>query len=210
MKSFLVLSLAFLSTLTLHNPAYSLSVICNERNMINVYSSFTTRAVAESWYPEVLLVDGNTVQFGAGDNHWYTPHNNSLVKENTWELTSGGRLYKVKYVRKNNKLLLMMSTKGGYKQIPPATYRNCIDTSSSSSSTGTSNKAKSAFRNLSVCNRKYVQQFMKSQGLYSGSIDGQWGPSTAAGVNGAKKLSKLKNLSSEQVIAKLSDNLVCN
>ena len=117
-------------------------MICNERNMINVYSSFTTRAVAESWYPEVLLVDGNTVQFGAGDNRWYKPHNNSLVKENTWELTSGGRLYKVKYVRKNNKLLLMMSTKGGYKQIPPATYRNFIDTSSTRRSSKSNRSSK--------------------------------------------------------------------
>ena len=150
------------------------------------------------------------------------------MKESKWEFFIDNRSYHTKYNMKKNMVEVRViaaycnclhfcpplntssfSTHGDYS-LPPVTYKNCIDTSGSSSSTGTSNRTKSAFRNLSVCNRKYVQQFMKSQGLYSGSIDGQWGPSTAAGVNGAKKLSKLKNLSSEQVIAKLSDNLVCN
>ena len=68
----LVLSLAFMSTVALLNPAYSLSVICNERNMTELtYNAFTSRKAAESWFPKVISVKGDTVQFGDGNDRWY-------------------------------------------------------------------------------------------------------------------------------------------
>ena len=69
--------------------------------------------------------------------------------------------------------------------------------------------AQKSFNNLSMCNRKYVQQFLRGQGLYSGSIDGLWGGGTTSGLEKAGKKGKLKGLTSSKIIEKLSDNLVC-
>ena len=69
---FLVLSLAFMSTVALLNPAYSLSVICNERNMTgSTYNAFTSRKAAEIWFPQVVSIQEDHVQFGDGNDRWY-------------------------------------------------------------------------------------------------------------------------------------------
>ena len=91
---FLVLSLAFMSTVALLNPAYSLSVICNERNMTALtYSAFTSRKGAESWFPKVISIQEDTVQFGDGNDRWYEAYDNSRVKESKWEFFIDNRSY---------------------------------------------------------------------------------------------------------------------
>ena len=66
--------------------------------------------------------------------------------------------------------------------------------------------AQKSFNNLSMCNRKYVQQFLRGQGLYSGSIDGLWGGGTTSGLEKAGKKGKLKGLTSSKIITSNQNN----
>ena len=66
-----------------------------------------------------------------------------------------------------------------------------------------------AFRKLSTCDRKYVQQFLRGQELYSGSIDGKWGQNTYKGLVQAGKAGKLKRKTPSEIITVLANNPVC-
>ena len=66
------------------------------------------------------------------------------------------------------------------------------------------------FSKLTNCNKRYVQQFLKGQNFYNGSIDGLWGIGTAEGLRKAKKLSAFKNLTTAQIFEKLKLNPICN
>ena len=66
----------------------------------HTYSAFTSRKAAESWFPKVISVKRDTVQFGDGNDGWYEAHENSRVGENKWEFFIGNRGYHTKYNRK--------------------------------------------------------------------------------------------------------------
>lgn len=61
----------------------------------------------------------------------------------------------------------------GYKGTAPIIYRTC-NKIGVSASLGISDysKGKRVFASLSNCNKRYLQQFLKGQGAYSGAIDG--------------------------------------
>jgi hypothetical protein len=63
------------------------------------------------------------------------------------------------------------------------------------------------FSKLNRCNRIYVQQFLKGQGLYRSSIDGKWGPVTAAAV---EKILEQKDTTSSELLEQLKQNSLCN
>ena len=68
----------------------------------------------------------------------------------------------------------------------------------------------SKFNELSACNKKYLQQFLKGQGLYFGGIDGLYGRGTEKAVEAALKLPIFKNESVEGFFKKIIRNPVCN
>ena len=98
----------------------------------------------------------------------------------------------------------------GYNPIGPVRY-NCEATKSSkpSSVSGGSDKLKTEFNKLSQCNKKYLQQFLKGQGLYFGAIDGAWGAGTKRAVNAALKLPTFKNMSPNAFFKKIQQNPIC-
>ena len=99
----------------------------------------------------------------------------------------------------------------GYYTVGPVRY-TCEATKSASSAqlSGSSNKLKTEFNKLSKCNKKYLQQFLKGQGLYFGGIDGQWGKGTSKAVNAALKLPTFKNMSPNAFFKKIQQNPICN
>ena len=98
----------------------------------------------------------------------------------------------------------------GYYTVGPVRY-TCEATKSASSAqlSGSSNKLKTEFNKLSKCNKKYLQQFLKGQGLYFGGIDGQWGKGTSKAVNAALKLPTFKNMSPNAFFRKIQQNPIC-
>ena len=71
-------------------------------------------------------------------------------------------------------------------------------------------KLRSEFQKLSQCNKKYLQQFLKGQGVYFGTIDGRWGNGTNKAVNAALKLPTFKNMSPNAFFKKIQQNPICN
>ena len=95
----------------------------------------------------------------------------------------------------------------GYHTVGPVKY-NCEATkiSKPASVSNRDSKLKSEFQKLSQCNKKYLQQFLKGQGLYFGTIDGRWGNSTNKAVNAALKLPNFKNMSPNAFFKKIQQN----
>ena len=101
----------------------------------------------------------------------------------------------------------------GYEALGPVRY-TCESskgtTSSSSGGTKSNNQLKNEFSKLSRCNKKYLQQFLKGQGLYFGTIDGRWGKGTNKAVNAALKLPTFENMSANAFFKKIQQNPICN
>ena len=72
------------------------------------------------------------------------------------------------------------------------------------------NQLKNEFQKLSQCNKKYLQQFLKGQGLYFGGIDGRWGNGTNKAVSAALKLPTFKNMLPNAFFKKIQQNPICN
>ena len=99
----------------------------------------------------------------------------------------------------------------GYPTVGPIKYTcEAIKSASSTNAAGSSGKLKTEFNKLSQCNRKYLQQFLKGQGLYFGTIDGRWGKGTNKAVNAALKLPTFENMSANAFFKKIQQNPICN
>lgn len=98
----------------------------------------------------------------------------------------------------------------GYRPMGPVFFK-CFGKSASNQTANSAQGSieRSEFKRLSSCNRRYVQQFLKGQGFYSSSIDGKWGPGTAAAVKRAMKMPKFRNLTAAQFFDTLINNPVC-
>lgn len=117
--------------------------------------------------------------------------------------------YKIKINPYENSGTVIMH-RNGYRPMGPVFFK-CFG---KSASTQTANSAqgsidRSEFKRLNSCNRRYVQQFLKGQGFYNSSIDGKWGPGTAAAVKRAMKMPKFQNLTAAQFFDKLKNNPMC-
>ena len=189
----------------------SKELICSDRNVGPASSAFVSRKAAESWYPKYIRLTDTEVQFGTGPNSWYESSRNTGQNFENASGAWGGHLYKFKYKRSNNKLTVIFITGGNYKNANPVIYKFCeILGASSGRSANTSSAVKSAFLNLSSCDRRYVQQFLLGQGLYNGALDGIWGQGTASALEKAKNIGKLKGKSVVQIIDALSENPICD
>jgi len=127
--------------------------------------------------------------------------------------TSTGTVYDDTYFLKINSFSTATLTlkSPGYHTIGPVRYTcEAIKRTSSARVSSSSNKLKTEFQKLSQCNKKYLQQFLKGQGLYFGTIDGLWGNSTNKAVNAALKLPTFKNMSPNAFFKKIQQNPICN
>lgn len=192
-------------------PALAGSYICSDRNITQVMGSFTSAKAAEKFYPPFVKLTDETVQWGKSRTEWYKPWKNIGDGGNSWEAVNGKFRWKFKYkkARRNLQVLLVhpLSTK---VNVQPLFYKNCKLLSSSGINSIVQTRVQNTFNGLSACDRKYVQQFLKGQGLYNGRIDGAWGPGTASAISKAGKKGKLRGLSTEAIIARLSENLMCD
>lgn len=201
----------FLGTLANAN-----GIICSGRNInvvINVFSrNENPRKVAEAFYPPYVRITDDFVQFGLDENRWYKPEKNigySYAQAQVIRPFRQKPLFKLNY-KKGSKTLVVTFTKHGVQRPQPLSYQNCEELGSASGTKrSNSNTVAAAFKKLRTCDRKYVQQFLKGQELYSGTIDGKWGQNTHKGLVRAGKAGKLKRKTPSEIIELLSDNLVC-
>lgn len=187
------------------------TIICSDRSVAIALSAFTSRAAAESWFPAYIYISDNQIKFGNNRNSWFFADKNIGDDYINASVSKRGTLFKFKYRKNKNNLSVKLVQGGAYRAIPPVTYKYCerLGTKSSSAQVSESSE-RAAYVRLSTCDRKYIQQFLSGQGLYSGSIDGKWGAGTASALQKAKKLGKLKGKSAAQIIQKLSQNPVCD
>ena len=187
------------------------AIICSDRNVGIAVPAFVSRAAAESWFPAYIYISDNQIKFGNNGNSWFFADKNIGDDYINASVSKRGTLFKFKYRKNKNNLSVKLVQGGAYRAIPPVTYKYCerLGTKSSSAQVSESSE-RAAYVRLSTCDRKYIQQFLSGQGLYSGSIDGKWGAGTASALQKAKKLGKLKGKSAAQIIQKLSQNPVCD
>ena len=187
------------------------AIICSDRDVGIARSAFETADGAESWFPLYIYVSDVQVKFGDNRNSWFLVDKNRGDDIVNSAIAWSGTLYKIKYKKSKNTLSVKVVGDGAFVPIPPITYKNCEQLGSKSSSSNVSdNAAKAAYIKLSKCNRRYIQQFLSGQGLYKSTIDGKWGAGTAAALQKAKNIGKLKGKSAAQIIQQLSQNLVCD
>ena len=187
------------------------AIICWERNVGIAASAFVSRAAAESWFPAYIYISDEQVKFGDSRNSWFKVTSNIGDDYINAAATRSSTLFKFKYRKSKNNLSVKMVQGGSYRPIPTITYKNCEHLGSKSSSaqiTGSSERA--AYMLLSSCDRRYIQQFLSGQGLYSSSVDGIWGAGTASALEKAKNLGKLRGKSVVEIIKQLSQNPVCD
>ena len=169
--------------------------------------------IVKSWMPEALSVTPRAITFNrkntfdviGGDRE-----KTFVIKRNA--KTSSNKIYKLTYrlnIDKYNGTGSFYMEQTGFKRLGPVRY-NCGETSSKSASSNVkSDNLRIQFNKLNMCNRRYLQQFLKGLGLYAGGIDAKWGKGTRAGVVQAMKLPKFNGKSSEYFFDKIKENPLC-
>ena len=185
------------------------TITCWDRNISMVATAFTSMSVAETWYPKYVRLSDESVTWGETNSSWYRPIKNLGDGFPNWESVESGHRWKWKYNRGSNTLTVILSSETGYKTPGPLVYSKC-QLAGGSKNTVNRASGQDSFNRLSNCNKRYVQQFLKGQGLYNGTVDGIWGNGTRNGLTRAGQVGKLQGLSNDDIIAKLQDNLVCN
>ena len=140
-----------------------------------------------------------------GENDWYTKDTNTGPGGTEWRLQQPDATCRLKYNKGVNTLSVILSFGGKFKNVGVVQYQKCEILAHASSKSSNTNVTASqrTFSAMSLCNRKYVQQFLKGQGLYSGGIDGLRGGGTLTGFDKAGKKGKLKGLTSSEIIKKV-------
>ena len=173
-----------------------------------------SKEAVEYWMPSVFSINAKTAKFweegeievSGGDRVSTFQVRNNLV--------SGGVTYNDTYYVKINafaKTGTVILQSPGYHPIGPVRYK-CEPQGNSKSSTVSNSESdlKIEFSKLSSCNKKYLQQFLKGQGLYFSGIDGLWGRGTERAVEAALKLPTFKNETVAGFFKKITRNPVCN
>jgi hypothetical protein len=186
-------------------------IMCYDRNVNAVLSAFKKpqRENAENYFKPYVKITDEYVQFGLAKNRWYKARLNQGDSYSTAKVDYGQSLLKFKYNKKSQTLVVTKAS-SGYVIPPPLTYRTCEKLGSSSSVKQAENKEASLFNRLSICDRRYIQQFLKGQGLYSNKIDGKWGANTYIALVNVSKTGKLKFKSVSEIIEVLANNVVCD
>ena len=162
------------------------------------------------WMPSVFSVGPTEAQFWSSGPVKVTGGNRTTTFQSNGVRGNFRYNYNVKIDPYSNTATLYLKS-AGYHTVGPVRY-TCEATkiSNSASVSNRGNELKSEFRKLSQCNKKYLQQFLKGQGLYFGTIDGRWGNSTNKAVNAALKLPNFKNMSPNAFFKKIQQNPICD
>ena len=148
-----------------------------------------------------MTIDSSQFEVSGGD------------REKSFQVRLNTHTYRLTYYININPFtdsgIVYIRPQSDYKNVGPIRY-SCISTGGSSyKKSSTSSPFRQQFNKLTSCNKKYVQQFLKGQNLYNGTIDGLWGTGTAEGLRRAKKLSAFKNLTIAKMFEKLKLNPIC-
>ena len=172
-------------------------------------------SIVKSWMPERIWINEDTGDFGMSkyDNDALslrTSSNGYKIFARTGRSRPSSVAYAIRLKRMEKSASVIMSA-SGFKNMGPLRY-DCSFGSAQSSATNqtNANTAANYFKRMSLCDRKYVQQFLKGQGAYNSTIDGLWGRGTASALKSVRKTGKLKGLSDLETLKKLEKNPVCD
>ena len=176
-----------------------------------VASTINEKLTAAKWYvPERFTINSEVLKFKGKPPMDITGGD----RVSTFTALVRSQKYKLQYQIQINKFessgTVISKALGNYKT-PGPVFFNCYQARSSNQAANSAQGSieRSEFKRLSSCNRRYVQQFLKGQGFYSSSIDGKWGPGTAAAIKRAMKMPKFRNLTAAQFFDKLENNPMC-
>ena len=172
-----------------------------------------SKEVVANWMPRVFSINSKKAKL---ENREFEVSGGDRIS--TFQIrnreTVNGVVYNDTYYIKINTVEntgLVKLTSPGYYTIGPIRYSCKVQgTAKTSAVSNTESELKTEFENLSNCNKKYLQQFLKGQGLYFGSIDGVWGAGTKRAVNAGLKLQAFKNSSPSAFFKKIQQNPICN
>ena len=178
-------------------------------------ASGSSQSIVKSWMPKEFWINEDTGDFGTSKHgrdalSLRTAYGGYTIYARTGHSRPSNVGYQIKLKRIERSASVTM-TATGFKNMGPLRY----DCSFSSKQGGNVNKtvgnaAANYFKQMSLCDRKYVQQFLKGQGAYNSTIDGLWGRGTASALSSVKKSGKLKGLSDVETLKKLEKNPVCD
>ena len=211
------LSALVISVLALSSKALAAEYSCSAKD--NAYAHSVNAAagnlseqieIVKSWIPPKFKVNGQTIDFERKKAFAVTGGDRNITFEGFRRGSgSSSSQYKIK-IDPFESSGVVYRYRSGYVPMGPVFF-NCYKLSSANEPSGRikGNLEQNEFRKLSSCNRKYVQQFLKGQGFYTSSIDGKWGPGTAAAVKRAMTMPKFRNLTIPQFFDKLKNNPIC-
>ena len=168
----------------------------------------------EYWMPKTFYINPNEAKFWSDGTMKVTGGNRTSTFQVKNFNTTADAFYDDTYYIKvnsysNTGTLTLKSP--GYHTIGPVRYIcEAAKGASSAQVPSSNNRLRTEFQKLSKCNKKYLQQFLKGQGLYFSDIDGLWGKGTERAVNSALKLPTFKNTSPNEFFKKIQQNPICN
>lgn len=173
-----------------------------------------SKEVVANWMPRVFSINSKKAKLW--ENREFEVSGGDRIS--TFQIrnreTVNGVVYNDTYYIKINTVELTALVKlksPGYYTIGPIRYSCKVQGSAKTTAVSNAESGlRSEFQKLSQCNKKYLQQFLKGQGLYFGTIDGRWGKGTNKAVNAALKLPTFKNMSANAFFKKIQQNPICN
>lgn len=172
-------------------------------------------SIVKSWMPKEFWINEDTGDFGTSKHSrdalsLRSTNNGYTIHARTGAQRPSSVAYRIR-IKKFERSASVLMTANGFKNMGPLRYDCSFGSAQNAATNQTSrNTAANYFRRMSLCDRKYVQQFLKGQGAYNSTIDGLWGKGTASALNSVKKTGKLKGLSDLETLKKLEQNPVCD
>ena len=177
-------------------------VVCTNPDVSLMVPYFKNRAAAESWVPDEISFDSTSV-------NWYGSHVNEASSNTEFYFFAEKRKISGKYSQARNNLTFQLGSPAGIRPTGPAIYKSCTFTNASNSNPHTNFGGRQEFNTANSCQRRYIQSYLKTAGLYKSTIDGKWGKGTAAALTKANSIRRFKNKSVDQVIKILSEESPC-
>ena len=199
--SFKVLATAAATLIAFSSSSYA-KVTCTEPDFSALATTFTNPAVAKSWVPDTFSFDKNSVDY-------YGARVNRAESETKFKFFVEGKQISGSYSAARNRLKFQLSADPGFKIHAPAYYRTCTVSTSGSSNKSTVSGEKRAFKAARSCERRFIQSYLKSAGLYNSSIDGRWGNGTANALRNAKKITRFRNMTEQKILNHLVKEAPC-
>ena len=172
-------------------------------------------SIVKSWMPKEFWINEDTGDFGTSRHSrdalsLRSTNNGYTIHARTGAQRPSSVAYRIR-IKKFERSASVLMTANGFKNMGPLRY-DCSFGSEQNAATNQTSRDTAAnyFRKMSLCDRKYVQQFLKGQGAYNSTIDGLWGKGTASALNSVKKTGKLKGLSDLETLKKLEQHPVCD